>query len=329
MVRKATTLFLMLFFLVSLNLSSCSEINRLITLSPTNGKIPAEIRETRTLEKPTLQVTISFTPSASPLVFTPQPSPTLPRTIVPSLTPSLSTFTSTPVPTLSDAQKDEHFQNAMRGSENCRWPCFGGVTPGKTTWEDAIRILGTLVTWEKSNSDQSKNWSYKLHGTVNWCEGYISRDDQDNLRELWISGDLKTDVLKVSNVLKTYGKPSQIYIYPNAIGFGDIGVFQLMLEYREKNAVLYYEWDEKQVGNFIIAYDPPGSDTSPRSLALIGEENFIWTPEADANAVMTYITKPKFSPLYSISNMTVEQFTQVFIDPNTHQTIKIPLSAIQ
>ena len=136
----------------------------------------------------------------------------------------------------------------------------------------------------EGGSDQYKNWFYKFQSTNDSYEGNIHPDNRGYSGQvLWVSTDLRTNILKVSYVLKAYGTPSEIYIHPNAIGPGDIGLLQLVMVYQEQRAILYYEWDEKQVGNSVIAYDALLSHNSLMALTLIGEKDFSWTPEAIAH----------------------------------------------
>ncbi|MEW6094279.1 MAG: hypothetical protein AB1531_09970 [Chloroflexota bacterium] len=82
---------------------------------------------------PTATITSTYTPS-----------------MMPSLTPSVTStptlaITWTPLPTLSDFKAEAQLLEWLQGTQDCRLPCWAGITPGVTTWEEAKQILGRVV----------------------------------------------------------------------------------------------------------------------------------------------------------------------------------------
>ena len=138
---------LSVYILIFISLSACSRNDRINSLPISHVKINAEASETLTPATPTTRPIISFTATSTSPTFILDPSPIYTRTFVPSLTPSPTKITATALSTLNDAEKDRYFRQALEGSKDGRWPCFGGVIPGITTSAEAIRILGTFVSW--------------------------------------------------------------------------------------------------------------------------------------------------------------------------------------
>ena len=309
----------LIIILITIFLSSCASGHQADRPSLETRITAAEPSKTIKTASPTFQSTFPVTATVIKPSSTPKPSPTI--------STDFTHFNSDGY--FSVAQKDTYFRKAMEGSESCHWPCFGGVTPGKTTWDETVHVLGAFVEWGNVSTEHAKYWTYQLPGEQGWYNGYVRRDDKGILGKIRVSTSLETNILKVNKVLELYGQPSEVYLHPEPVGFGPIGLLQLVIVYQDRNAILYYEWDEKQVGNSIMGYDGSPSHKSIMALSLIGEENFRWTPDAVADAVITYDTKPKLIPISEISNMTVEQFTRTFIDPNATQTIIISVDAIK
>ena len=78
----------------------------------------------------------SSIPSSSP---THSPSPTETSTDTP--TRILATNTRTPFPPLATDELENKIFELLRTNNGCELPCWWGITPGETRWEDAERLL--------------------------------------------------------------------------------------------------------------------------------------------------------------------------------------------
>ncbi len=76
------------------------------------------------------------------LTATPQ-SATFPNSTIIS---SSSGNTDTPVSTFSPTEASARLQDLLKTNAGCRLPCWWGITPGKTTWDEAEEYLKTFTT---------------------------------------------------------------------------------------------------------------------------------------------------------------------------------------
>lgn len=53
--------------------------------------------------------------------------------------------TRKPYPTLSSDVANEKLRELLINNSNCRLPCWWGITPGKTTWNEALLFLNPLI----------------------------------------------------------------------------------------------------------------------------------------------------------------------------------------
>ena len=101
-------------------------------------------------------------PTSSPLSETTSSAPTLTPTSKP-----LPAFTSTPLwtplPTFSSTAGEETLRVWVQGTSKCLLPCWGGITPGQTRWDETRQIVEQLSGFARVNV--SENFSCEF-GTV-------------------------------------------------------------------------------------------------------------------------------------------------------------------
>lgn len=95
---------------------------------------PSEPGVTRTFILPTLTYTLS--PTVTSTLFstsTKVPTPTVKPSPIP-----------TSIPTLNQAKSDDYLQKLLATNGGCTLPCFLGITPGKTMWDEASSFFSYL-----------------------------------------------------------------------------------------------------------------------------------------------------------------------------------------
>ncbi len=65
------------------------------------------------------------------------------ETQTPIVTP-LPTRTSTPSPTLSPSEVQAYILDLLQKNAGCRLPCWWGIVPGQTAWQEAESFLAPL-----------------------------------------------------------------------------------------------------------------------------------------------------------------------------------------
>jgi len=180
-------------------------------------KTPTEITNQKT---PTAVSTITNTTTHSPAAtLTPTTTPT--NTLIPTNTPiPTETLTPlpptwTPLPTLNAENARKLLDDLLENNAGCRLPCFWSITPGKTTWQEAINFLETF-TMILGINDTSKELRYtyfqipfpKDMGTISHT--YVFKlGIVFEIRAY--NGDL-APAFFLPEFLKTYGQPGEILI---------------------------------------------------------------------------------------------------------------------
>lgn len=98
-------------------------------------------------------------PTSSPIPTETVPPPT---STVPAVVPSPIW---TPFPTLSSTAAEENLSLWIEGMFDCLLPCWGGITPGVTTWEETRQVMEQLSGFATVNI--SENGSCEFGG----CNG--------------------------------------------------------------------------------------------------------------------------------------------------------------
>ena len=186
--------------------------------------------------------------------------------ILPTILPSKQIPSATPTllePTISlDQQKllvEEMFNNPT-----CSLPCWWGMTPGITEWGEAEKILKNMgITPEKYNSYTRNEDSEKVTYVIYEIRYETAKEPYESF-SVYVRNSV-IDILSITfienferfsitNILKTYGKPSEILIYTYEYSYGD-GVlpFSTVLIYEGERFVVDYEKQGKVEGDYVKA----------------------------------------------------------------------------
>jgi hypothetical protein len=125
---------------------------------------------------------ITVTPSRTS-TFSPEPSLTLTK----SVTHTLKPFSTEPI-------------------GECRLPCWWGITPGVTTWDDALAALDHFKDITISN-DSVK---VAMQGEENFVRFRIS--EEDIVGRIFLS-NIHLKGVEYYDLLAEYGEPSDIYLF--------------------------------------------------------------------------------------------------------------------
>lgn len=155
-------------------------------------------------------------PSSTP-TSTPRPAPTAPPTQTPTPIP---TDTPTPLPTLDPDEVEAYVREMLQTNAGCELPCWWGITPGETSWEEMeAAFLDLGISVENGRLDL-KSWNtatgYRLEiefereddlvrsvsvGNYGWYHTLI----QDDFADTW-------QRYALHQVLSRHGVPSEVYL---------------------------------------------------------------------------------------------------------------------
>jgi hypothetical protein len=135
-----------------------------------------------------------------------------------SSTPALSAEpTTTPtlgIPLMSPEEMRARVADLLEDNGGCQLPCWWGITPGKTTWEEANDILGGFNPPGKPMDRPDGSWTMYFH-TPFTEKGPIthSYSVKDGLvTEIEIYAYDYAPLFQLEDFLETYGQPEEIYI---------------------------------------------------------------------------------------------------------------------
>jgi hypothetical protein len=266
---------------------------------------------TTNLSSPTPKNTMMITSTVS--IIPPKPTETFqPPTV--TLQPML-TSTRTLQPTLPADQAQALALKMIQTNGNCSLPCWLGIEPGKTTWDDANNFLNTFAANMSILSDD-------VHGVIFKFPKNTYRVDKTGatiyVRNGIIDQIRAPEDLSLPDLLTNYGAPTEIRIH--AIGYDTIdpiGRFTLVLFYQDQGIMAVYDGSNEKAKTIHIC---PNHIQGPQQTWLL------WSPDdsltfAEAGRKTLLISpypppaESDYIPLVKLSNLSIDTFTQRYKDP--------------
>jgi len=194
----------------------------------------------------------------SPFSFT--PPYTLASTITPIATSTNSTkiptIVWTPIPTLSIQESTSKASDMLMNNGGCLFPCWWGITPGKTSAAETIQFLATftdLTTVIPGNGPSVKlepgsafdyiGSTYHIFGDY----GSVDYTFQDGLVDTISAyhgggtGNRRAEIYELSHILNTYQEPDEIW-FSAAPGSPMGNVADLILFYGKQGFFVHYTY---------------------------------------------------------------------------------------
>lgn len=180
------------------------------------------------------------------------PKSTATHGIAPTKTPSGPKLPS--LPTLVPSEAAARINELIKNNGGCKFPCWWGIIPGETTWEDTYRLLMPLTDYEGllnaniyiSNVESDDSFSAGFGftaGNGKIDQGYII---QNNIVEyIGIRGDFER--YTVPELISSYGKPDEILIGTYNYGSNNKPQFDMLLVYFGKGILAYFSGPDGQI----------------------------------------------------------------------------------
>jgi hypothetical protein len=279
-----------------------------------NQNTTAQTYTSTPMGTPTRIITVTSTPTYTP---NPTHSPTPTSTSSP-----LPTWT--PLPTLEPTAALALVTDLLKNNAGCQLPGWWGLTPGKTTWAEALQYL------------ESFSYSYVVQGDPNDYLGaaFMIPFPKDmyplNYRFDFRNGILEDifniylyDLTKSYNlveILNTYGKPDDIlisaYYEPRYSDY----MTHLVIFYLKKGILLEY-------------YDSGGRLSGDKKQICPQKATYpylsLWSPALNmslqdgVNRYVDTFNWPDYRTLEDSTGVSVETFYQTFKDVNNHTCIEL------
>jgi hypothetical protein len=184
------------------------------------------------------------TPTATIATLTKAPKPLVTKS---SLTPTLNPEPAWTLPaTLSVQDATSKVNELLQTNGGCRLPCWWGITPGQTKWEDARNTLFPLA---KSVYDTYNQEGESFPGVLTYYSTDFSRFfEQDYTVNDSIVQAIKIKVPNSSpfstpkRILEEYGVPDKVYIGGNEYepDVQNVQYFSVGLYYVKQRIFVYY-----------------------------------------------------------------------------------------
>lgn len=252
---------------------------------------------------------LPIAPTCSP---SPVPSPTLePPTSVPSPSPVPAARTpiltrTPPSPTLTADEEYAYVQDMLTTNGGCELPCWWGITPGESSWQDAndrFPYLNFQFQFPEELGDYDVHLTLTEEGgLVQFIEarGYCFPDDCDRFAQDWARYSL-------DQVLSRYGAPSRARI-------------ALVLPVEPGGPIyyiLYVFYDDLGVG--LRYMGPAVAQGEVLRTCFSFEDITLWLQSPESSTPLEHAIGPdewSFAvPLDEATGMSVEEFYETFRQP--------------
>ncbi|MCL4264533.1 MAG: hypothetical protein KJ069_15020 [Anaerolineae bacterium] len=283
--------------------------------------------------------TVTATPDSSTPGMPLAPYP-IPSTVMPTAAPTLSSIsfltplgdsiktptalpTETPgiLPTLSPDEAKSLVLELTQGDQDCLLPCFWGIMPGETEWQNAEAFLSTFAyrvsygAAEGTFSDAPVGDSF-----IAWMSLFLPEmsstpfsyafDVQDGIVTMVDAAILPVSNNTLSTILNEYGQPTEIWLLTANAPMDDVLGFSLTLYYAQHHFILEYNnWDGE-----IIDGKVRGCLSGEESLRLV-----TWSPEEELTFAETVegLHRPRRPIIYDLpleeaTGMSVDAFYETF-----------------
>ena len=242
----------------------------------------------------------NVTPTSSLLPTDTTVPPTQTLTSIPS-TP-LPVFTSTPLwtpfPTFSSTESVENLRLWMQGVFDCLLPCWGGITPGKTTWQEARQLVEQMSGFSAVNVSENISCDFGECNGIGWslypatvAEGSFYTKLPENIAHLiHINVQNEGNAQKINllrniglqDVFRWYGAPPML-LFNVETNLAENRFMELILVYPERQFVIKYTKNTELIEDQIVNC---GQDHQIELIILDNKEQLM-SLDSVANAVET------------------------------------------
>ena len=187
-------MFFVLLCLAAGVLSTCGKLQESPGIVPdmTPILIPSETKSTSLVSS-----TITVIPAEDLL---PQPS----LTLIPPLMPAQTYQSYIPLPTIAPNNVEEALSELQQSNGDCKLPCWWGISPGETQWDDASRFLKSLGAIVLPLQPDNTLFGITINNPIDRIGASISVDHK-------IVQSLTVNIyVDLVDILDKYGQPDEI-----------------------------------------------------------------------------------------------------------------------
>lgn len=266
---------------------------------------------------------MSPTSQATPLLLI-QPTPQETQIIQPEVTLAPSEIRS---PTMDVSQTNAVVNELLLTNNGCELPCFWGIIPGITTWEEASFLKNLSVQYDLDLAEESQDYFDKTFyfPVLNRHNSNMSLDVEvfKNTVLSLEAGDFEADNFELANFLIHNGQPDEIWVFTNSKGFGidnHIG-FLILFYYREKQMTVSYSGNGEIGESWIV-----GCTTLSPHLKIWAWDDSMGFPESVFSGLDTIRVTWKPIDEATQGEFDVSKYYETFKESQHEPCIKTPKS---
>ncbi len=251
---------------------------------------------------PTFTVGISTNTPSPTMTASPTPTSTNTSTPVPP--------TWTPLPKLSPEEAQAKVMELIATNGGCKLPCWWGITPGETSWEQARQFLTSF-----SEIDELRENVYIVNYFVEKENGLVVSSFATISTGEGLVQEIEAGVYyPLDQVLELYGQPDEVRVYVDNQSIDKLAPFVIALYYGEQGFLANYGGrTEKGEINQIC----------PNVIEGRASVWFLWSPELEmtfdiAGRKELLFVSPsdrRFRKVEQVTNMDARQFYEMYRDP--------------
>lgn len=276
-----------------------------------------------------------ITPPPELTTFSAIPDETETATSVPTSSPVPSLLLSvTPLPTLSRNEHESRILELLSDNGGCKLPCWWGILPGVTAWDEAWQILSPLgpepyvsiaSTKEYLPGTQIVSLSIPVSESISASQSiHITLRIVNTVQTISIYPTERSDNFRLSRFLLNYGSPSEIWIHTYRSYLGGVPPADILLFYPEQGILARYSTELTQINE--------SQDTA--NICLDSTPHLtLWTPDEIINfdeiQNLAWLDYKKYDkpllPLEQAADLTLEQFYNLRTQDNICIATKLSL----
>lgn len=278
------------------------------SLTPTKGASLGTTTVT-TITEPTSVPDLNPTPSPTIIRGTATPSPTL-------ATPTIAAITLTPLPTFAAGELEVAVNELFANPMNCDEPCWWGAVPNKTTVFEVQQFLTPYQFIVRERYDN------EIIDLLEVWVGYDESTDQFDFRVFYLFDGIvlasifSEQSLLLHDMLIRFGQPDEVWLETMSFERETLP-FRINMVYLQEGMAVGYVVDGDIQGDMVVGCYAD-EETGNLQLNIPGSS----TGYSDFPGV--FELGRHYKSLESATDLTIEDFMQLFSDPARSHCIETP-----
>lgn len=252
------------------------------------------------------------------------------------------TITPSPKPTLTNKARESYILDLIQNNNGCQLPCWWGLTPGKSTWEEAEQLAQDVAARVRSqpldgtSGDIFHSFSVDSKGEPLYdslafveSQGRIdavlvrghSRYSPTGFESLWMN-------YSPGQLLKTYGAPSRVLLQaPGQTGVGTSGKtgYSLWLFYDQQGFMLRYDGGVADLPIYHICPDSEEPSLQIYRMDLNMQTLHNSRPlEWDDSILVREMNEDTVKTIQEAAGLSVEEFYELFLQKDEPHCFDTP-----